>query len=206
MESFTYPAPSLSELLKCILPITQFEPLLFYNCRVLDGAAVVHFLPITGAVTFNDYAENIFIPYLSMQLQNSKRIDVVWDTYLPDSLKESTQEKRGKGLRRKVLGQAKLPGKWMDFLRDSKNKTELFTFLTDQISKFTFLPSKIHWLRHIWAVCFTNWFHKLGVCDHIIFNITIMYHIITIITITFYAYKFKSHMSIHLSLCDLSAN
>ena len=52
--------------------------------------AVAHFLPITEAVTFNDYAENIFIPYLSMQLQNKKRIDVVWDTYHPDSLKEST--------------------------------------------------------------------------------------------------------------------
>ena len=139
--------PSIkSELLKYIPPITQFEPLLFYDCQVLDGAAVIHFLPIAGAVTFNDYAENIFIPYLSMQLQNSKRIDVVWDTYLPDSLKESTdstREKRGKGLRRKVSDQAKLPSKWMDFLHDSKNKTELFTFLTDQISKFTFPPSKI---------------------------------------------------------------
>ena len=56
-----------SELLKCIPPTTQFEPLLFYDCRVLDGAAVVHFLPITGAVTFNDYAEDIFIPYLIFQ-------------------------------------------------------------------------------------------------------------------------------------------
>ena len=83
--------PSIkSELLKYIPPITQFEPLLFNDCRVLDGAAVIHFLLIAGAVTFNDYAENIFIPYRSMQLQNSKRIDVVWDTYLPDSLKEST--------------------------------------------------------------------------------------------------------------------
>ena len=127
--------PSIkSELLKYIPPNTQFEPLLFYDCQVLDGAAVIHFLPIAGAVTFNDYAENIFIPYLSMQLQNSKRIDVVWDTYLPDSLKESTDstpEKRGKGLRRKVSDQAKLPRKLMDFLHDSKNKTELFTFLTD---------------------------------------------------------------------------
>ena len=56
------------------------------------------------------------------------RLDLVWDTYLPESLKESTREKRGKGVRRKVSGQTKLPGKWMDFLRDSKNKEELFAF------------------------------------------------------------------------------
>ena len=37
----------------------------------------------------------------------------------------------------------------MDFLHDSKNKTELFTFLTDQISKFTFPPSKIVYVRSI---------------------------------------------------------
>jgi len=38
----------------------------------LDGAAVVNFLSIAGAVTFNDYAKKLFIPYLAMQLQNSK--------------------------------------------------------------------------------------------------------------------------------------
>jgi len=89
--------------------------------------------------TFTDYAENIFIPYLSMQLQNTNRLDVVWDTYIPDSLKEST---RGKGIRRKVSAQASIPGKWMDFLCDSKNKTESFAFLTDHISRFTFPPNK----------------------------------------------------------------
>ena len=133
---------SKSELLKCIPSSTQLEPLSFYDCRILDGAAIVHFLPIVGAATFSDYATNIFIPYLSMQLQNTNRLDVVWDTYIPDSLKESTREKRGKGIRRKVSAQANIPGKWMDFLCDSKNKTELFSFLTDHISKFTFPSNK----------------------------------------------------------------
>ena len=64
------------------------------------------------------------------------RIDIVWDTYLPESLKESTREKRGKG-------QTKLSGKWMDFLCDSKNKTEYFTFLTDKIAEFTFPSNKL---------------------------------------------------------------
>ncbi len=63
------------------------------------------------------------------------RLDLVWDTYLPESLKESTREKRGKGVRRKVSGQTQLPGKWMDFLRDSKNKEELFAFLTSKVAE-----------------------------------------------------------------------
>jgi hypothetical protein len=76
----------------------------------------------------------VFIPYLDNQLKGATRLDVVWDTYISDSLKESTREKRGKGLRRKVESQTKLPGKWMDFLRDPTNKKELFAFLTDRKS------------------------------------------------------------------------
>ena len=83
------------------------------------------------------YAEQVFIPYLIDQLRNSTRIDVVWDTYIADSLKESTREKRGKGLRRKVSSQTKLPGNWMDFLPDSTNKKELFAFLTSKVVEFT---------------------------------------------------------------------
>ncbi len=32
-----------------------------------------------------------------MQLRSTTRLNVVWDTYLPDSLKECTRAKRGKG-------------------------------------------------------------------------------------------------------------
>ncbi len=49
---------------------------------------------------------------------------------------------RGKGIRRKVSGQTKLPGKWMDFLGDSDNKKELFAFITSKVAEFTFQPGK----------------------------------------------------------------
>ena len=99
-----------SDLLKCLEQPDLPDPPTNYNCRVIDGAAVVHCLPTASMSTFSDYADNVFIPYLDRQLQNCDRIDVVWDSYVPDSLKESTREKRGKGVRRKVSGQAKLPG------------------------------------------------------------------------------------------------
>ena len=64
------------------------------------------------------------------------RLDVVWDSYIPDSLKESTRDKRGKGVHRKVSALTKLPTNWMDFLRDSMNKVELFSFLTSRVVEF----------------------------------------------------------------------
>ena len=60
----------------------------------------------------------------------AKRLDIVWDTYIPGSLKEFTRDKRGKGVHRKMSGLTKLPTNWMDFLHDPKNKEELFSFLT----------------------------------------------------------------------------
>ena len=113
-----------------------------YDCIVLDGAVIVHFLPTKAVSTFNEYADKVFIPYVNKQLQHSTRVDIVWDVYVPDSLKESTREKRGKDVRRKVSGQTKLPGNWIDFLHDPSNKKEFFTFLMSKVYESTFPPTK----------------------------------------------------------------
>ena len=67
---------------------------------MLDGAAVVHFLSTKGNNTFDDFAENTFIPYVDRQLQHADRLDIVWDEYKPDSLKTATRQKRGEGVRK----------------------------------------------------------------------------------------------------------
>jgi hypothetical protein len=131
-----------SVLLECLTVTEQLDPPLHFGCKILDGAVIVHCLPTTGAITFEEYADKVFLPHLQNQLQHSERLDVVWDTYVPDSLKESTREKRGTGTRRKVSGQAKIPGNWMQFLRDSENKTELFRFLTSKAAGMTCAPNK----------------------------------------------------------------
>ena len=130
-----------SDLLRCTEQPEEPEPPLTYDCKVMDGAVVVHCLP-TSVSTFDEYADKIFIPYLEKQLQSATRLDVVWDVYTPDSLKESTREKRGKGVHRNVSGKTKLPGNWMDFLRDSGNKKELFAFLTSKVAQFSWPPAK----------------------------------------------------------------
>ena len=115
---------------------------------MFDGAVIVHCLPTKAVGTFNEYAEKVFIPYISKHLQHFTRVDIVWDLYIPDSLKESTREKRGKGVRRKVSGQTKLPGNWIDFLRDPSNKKELFTFLTHKFVNLHFHQLKL-FMQHL---------------------------------------------------------
>ena len=56
-----------------------------------------------GATTFAEYAEKVFIPYVTSQ--KSSRIEVIWDEYKADSLKCFAREKRGIGTRRLALKQ-----------------------------------------------------------------------------------------------------
>ena len=59
----------------------------FATCCILDGTAIVQMLKPVAAKTFQEYATEIFIPYLSKSLQNVSRLDVVRDTYIAGSLK-----------------------------------------------------------------------------------------------------------------------
>lgn len=128
---------SKSDLLKCLKPSSCCDndavPRHF-DCKILDGSVVVHSLPTVEASTFDDYAVKVFIPHIQQQLQTCQRIDIVWDTYLQDSLKNATREHRGQGTRRKVAGPTKIPKNWLMFLRDPDNKSELFSYLTSRVS------------------------------------------------------------------------
>ncbi|KAG0695589.1 hypothetical protein GWK47_026840 [Chionoecetes opilio] len=79
----------------------------FLDARILDGVAVVYLLPHTNVTTFN--ANGVCIPHILKLLESCRRVDVVWDSYIASSIKESTREKRGKGVRRKVGGPTKVP-------------------------------------------------------------------------------------------------
>ena len=75
-----------SDLLSCLeveCP-SDFEEA---DAKLIDGAHMVHF--------FRDYADKTVIPYIERQLANTKRVDVIWDRYLPDSLKATTRQRRG---------------------------------------------------------------------------------------------------------------
>ena len=96
---------------------------------------LVNFLKPAKESTFGEYAGNVFVPKMTKELQTVERIDIVFDTYKKDSLKRTTLQKRGTGIRRKVEEQSQAPTNWHSFLRIDKNKTELFRFLSEQIIK-----------------------------------------------------------------------
>ena len=57
------------------------------------------------------------------------RLDIVWDTYRPMSIKGHT---RDECVRLKVGPNVRIPGKWSEFIRDSTNKVKLFKYLSGE--------------------------------------------------------------------------
>jgi len=59
------------------------------GAKILDGAAIIHMLKSRCSRTFQDYAQQILIPYLLSELGFADRVDIVWsDRCLQDSPKE----------------------------------------------------------------------------------------------------------------------
>ena len=85
--------------------------------------------------TFSAYAHTVLKPYLLSQAHSGdvKRLDIVWDRYIINSLKQLTRKNRGQGMRRRVTPINSIPANWQSFLRNEENKTELFAFLSTQI-------------------------------------------------------------------------
>ena len=123
-----------SDLVKCMekasAPTAESPEV---DVAILDGAVVVQMTSPGAARTFQEYADNGFMPYIMKQLQPVKRVDIIWDVYRQDSLKAVTREKRGSGTRRRVTSSSQIPKNWKSFLCVNENKTELFHFLAKQV-------------------------------------------------------------------------
>ncbi|KAL9954824.1 hypothetical protein ACROYT_G042404 [Oculina patagonica] len=125
-----------SDLTECLQAITtpQSEMPPAIDVIIIDGAAAVNMIKPGTEKTFLGYAEQSFLPYIKAQLRHVKRIDVVWDEYVANSLKATTRSGRGTGVRRRVSANNQLPRKWNEFLRVDENKVELFKFLSECIA------------------------------------------------------------------------
>ena len=114
-----------SDLLDCIESVStsatgDLHPEV--TAHAIYVAAVVNMTKPKMAKTFGDYVEKNLLPYFISKLQHVNRLDIVWDQYLPNNLKEHAHKVRGEGTRRWVLENMVIPKNWAEFLRNSDNK------------------------------------------------------------------------------------
>ena len=74
----------------------------------------------------------MLLPYILGQLEHGSQLDLVWDSYVADSLKATTRTNTEKVYINVLLTlqSALMPGNWQDFLHVDLNKKELFSFLS----------------------------------------------------------------------------
>ena len=83
-----------SDLLSCLCTGSTVESPSSLHAKIFDGPAIIYTLTNKQGKTSDEYGDQVFLPWINQQLQNCNRIDIVWDRYIVDSLKECTREKR----------------------------------------------------------------------------------------------------------------
>ena len=141
-----------SDLLKVLPSQSGLEPGCL-DVKIFDGAAIVHALKTIDLKTFDDFANERFIPFIESHLADCDRVDIVWDKYSENSLKETTRLKRGAGIRKKVAPQCPLLRNFQDFLHNEKNKEELFQFLTNKVINHTGFDKPVYITSSDSVVC-----------------------------------------------------
>ena len=125
-----------SELVDCLIAsgtaVTTSMPTV--NVTIIDGAVAVNMIRPSKEATFEEYASKSFLPYMEAQSRLVDRIDVVWDVYVENSLKQTTRCNRGAGVRCRISANCPIPRNWSEFLRVDENKSQLFRFLAECLS------------------------------------------------------------------------
>ena len=86
-------------------------------------------------------------------------------------------------MRRKVSGQANIPGNWSDFLRDLNDKQELFQFLSDKIGCTDCPTGRQISITSDATMVSRGTDHCMPLCDHEKFDTRIMVHVQDALTV-----------------------
>jgi hypothetical protein len=61
------------------------------SCQIIDRAVAVQITKPKIHRRFDEYASQVFVPYIKSQLQCVECLDLVLDRYMPDSLKANAR-------------------------------------------------------------------------------------------------------------------
>ena len=123
-----------TDVLQC-LTIPKLTPPDDVTVKVLDGPAVVHMVRPTYGTNYQQYVVRHFMSFITNSLTNStSRLDIIWDNYPDHNLKAQAQAKRGNpGVTTIVEGSTPVSRDWNEFLANSRNKVQLFRFLSKAV-------------------------------------------------------------------------
>ena len=123
-----------SDFLKCLEHYGQinFEAP-SVNAKIFDGAVYVMMNPPRTVKTYGEYVGDL-CKSMKRIASSVDRLDLVFDRYFEKSLKSQTREFRGVGIRVAVRQETPIGNKFLDFMRNDQNKTELFGMIAESVA------------------------------------------------------------------------
>ena len=85
-------------MLHCLLDlhgtfVNENNSLLMVQVNILDGSVIINMMQPGPAKTFQNLAIDVFVPCIASQLQHVSRLEIIWNVYVPKSLKADTHQK-----------------------------------------------------------------------------------------------------------------
>ena len=170
-----------SDLMDLLPAGDDCEPLDYFDAIAIDGTALVNLPPTANIKIFNEYAASVFLSYLIKQLERCVRLEIVWDTYLRTASKNQ-QEKSGAKHSEENSWKNMVPTNWNGFLRDGKNKQELFEFLSNKIAAFKYPESKEVFVTQRQSVMTNERTLEMPSCNHEEADTRLIVHIVNALT------------------------
>lgn len=94
----------------CLLPYVidnrSATAIPIFKTAYYNGPIIVQLLKIGNCSTFRSYYDNEFLPYGHGQLKRTHGLDIIWDIYLPNNIKEQAS---GSGTRHHVTLSTPVP-------------------------------------------------------------------------------------------------
>ena len=121
-----------SDFLKCLdeLSESSYErPIV--EAKIIDGAAFINMNAPKSSETYGEYCNIELQQKFKSLAYGLRRLDIVFDTYLQNSIKSETRERRGHGIRISVRKETPIYKKFQEFMRNDNNKTELFQMIAN---------------------------------------------------------------------------
>ena len=112
------------------------------SCLIIDGQALIYSLGKSkNCSTFGELA-NRFIDSVLYQGRSYDRIDIVFDRYRVNSIKESTRIRRTQNqkpiIKSDINGSVKIPTNWSGYMASPENKSEYSDCLSNQLTLRTY--------------------------------------------------------------------
>ena len=105
----------LCTCLETITPAESVQPVV--DSIAIDGSCLAHIVK-PKELTIKNYAEKDFVGKVTSYASKQKRTDVVFDTDKSNSLKSYTRLTRGRGCRKRVTSEGKMPQKLAQLLAE----------------------------------------------------------------------------------------